>query len=169
MSMAAGQALMMKLSTAISSISSRTLTIDAIKSKLKSSAMSSSLYALKIDSGEKKDWLVKEAVPDQNPTIISPDSTDTPKSFETKAAAEAWQAQNNLYIYEYDSGVTSSISIKTLMEPNPKSEGNVGKMADELGPDCLAENNRCWSLPTPRAPTPAELKQVIQNKILSYS
>lgn len=169
MSMAAGQALMMKLGTQLSAISTKTMTIDQIKASLKSTAMSSSMFALKIDSGEKQGWLVKEAVPNENPTIISPTSSDTPKSFNSEAEAKTYQEQNELYLYLYDDGTNSSISITTMMKPNPKSSENVDEMANQLGPDCLAKNQETWSQSTPRKPTPAEFKSVIESKILSFS
>ena len=168
MSMAAGQALMMKLGTQLSAISTRGMSIDQIKASLKSTAMSSSMFALKVDSGEKSGWLVKEPVPNENPVVIDPSSSQTPKSFNSKSEAQEYQALYDLYNYNYALS-SSTISITTMMEPNPKSSENVDKMADELGPTCLAENNRTWSLDPRRKPTPAEFKSVIESKILSYS
>ena len=52
-----------------------------------------------------------------------------------------------------------------MMEPNPKSSENVDEMANQLGPDCLAKNQETWSQHTPRKPTPAEFKSVIESKI----
>lgn len=166
--MAEGQALMMKLGTQLSAISTRAMTLDQIKNSLKSTAMSSSVFMLKVDSGEKANWLIKEAVPNQNPTIISPDSSDTPKSFQSKAEAEQFKANNNLYYYRYEYS-TSTISSIEAVKPNPASADNVNEMANQLGPNCLAKNHETWSASSPRKPTPAEFKQVIEAKILSFS
>lgn len=168
MSMAAGQALMMKLGTQLSAISTSGMSISQIKASLKSTAMSSSMFALKVDSGEKSGWLVKEPVANANPIVINPTSSETPKSFNSKNEAQEYQALYDLYTYNYALS-SSSISIVTMMEPNPKSSENVDKMADQLGPDCLTKNQETWSSHTPRKPTPAEFKQVIESKILSFS
>lgn len=168
MSMAAGQALMMKLGTQLSAISTSSMTINQIKASLKSTAMSSSMFALKVDSGEKSGWLVKEPVPNENPIVIDPNSSQTPKSFNSKNEAQEYQALYDLYNYNYELS-SSSISITTMMEPNPKSSENVDKMADQLGPDCLSKNQQTWSSSSPRKPTPAEFKSVIEAKILSFS
>ena len=168
MSMAEGQALMLKLATKLSGISTKAMTLDQIKASLKSTAMSSSIFMLKIDSGEKADWLIKSVVPNQNPTIISPTSSDTPKSFQSKSEAEQFKIDNNLYYYQYEHG-TSTISSIEAVKPNPASENNVSEMANQLSPNCLNKNKQTWSMDPPRKPTPAEFKQVIESKILSFS
>jgi len=171
MSMAAGLSLMLKLGSKLNSISVKGIPLDNIKSALKTAAMSSNIFALKIDSGEKQGWLIKEAVPNNNPIIVDPNGTtinDTPKSFNSESEAKAYQTANNLYTYTYNETRSSTISVTALMKTNPAAKTNVNIMADKLGPNCKIENERTWGFDSgARAPTATEFQTVIKNTILA--
>lgn len=173
MSMAAGQALMMKLATNATSVAVMNAPVSAFKESLKNTGQGISLYGLKIVAGDKKDWLfvnlqsVTEENPYGNPLIVSPDDDSlTPMSFESEAAAEDYNTLNHLK-YTYDDGTVSTFSAKGLVIYTPGSEENNDKMADLLAGPCKTKNDQTWSLDPKRPPTPMELKQVIENTILN--
>lgn len=72
MSISAGLALMKKLGAKVASISVQGLPLNTIKSALRSEATSVSIYALKIDSGDKQGWLVNQPITGSNPLIVDP-------------------------------------------------------------------------------------------------
>lgn len=77
MSMAAGQALMMQLATKAMEAAVKGAPTDAFKVVLeKGAAETTPTYAIKVDSGVKKDWQIIEAVSGENPKILNPKYPD---------------------------------------------------------------------------------------------
>lgn len=172
MSMAAGQALMMKLATNATSVAVKSAPVSVFKESLKNTGQGISLYGLKITTGDKKDWLfvslqpVTEENPYGNPLIVSPDDDSlVPMSFDSEIAAENYNIQNHLK-YIYDDSTVSTFAAKGLVIYTPGSEKNNGKMADLLAGPCKEKNDQTWSSEK-RPPTSMELKQVIENTILN--
>ena len=96
MTMAAGLSLMQKLGAKVASMSSPSLTLDSIKSGLRSEATSVSIYAIKIDDGDKKGWCVKQPVSGGNPLIVDPNyPTESDKHY--KGTFDNLQRLQNKY------------------------------------------------------------------------
>lgn len=156
MSKAVGYALMMKLGTDVSNMERSEVTLQNVKKTLIKSSKSY-LYTLKIDSGNKKDWFIKNVDDQGNVTIISPDASDIPITFTSKAEALAFQTEHDLFHYD-----TSTISIFTMMEYVSSSDKNIDEMADIFKKPCYDK----WQEVVERKPTPSEIKTVIENKVM---
>lgn len=157
MSRAVGYALMMKLGTDVSNMERSKVSLQTVKETLINSSKAF-LYTLKIDSGNKKDWLIKSVDDKGNVSIISPDASDIPVTFTSKNQALEFQTQYNLFYYE-----TASISIFAMMEYVSSSDKSINEMANLLGPSCYNK----WQQVSGRNPTPTEIKSAIENTILS--
>ena len=165
MSMAATLGLISKLASSIGGASS----LSAIASALKSGAKSS-MYAMKVDEGEKSDWLVSAINSSGNPTIIDPNANgQSPITFSNKSDAENFIITNNLH-YDYSPTESSTISVATLMEYTPESDENVEKMATDpeagLAQPCL--NKRAECIAQERMPTPSDYIQAIKQKMSQW-
>lgn len=165
MSMAATLGLISKLASSIGGASS----LNAIASALKSGAKSN-MYALQVDSGEKKGWLVSGINTDANPGIIDPDANgQSPITFSSRSSAEEFITTNNLQ-YEYSPTEISTISVNVLMEYTQESDENTEKMATDpqagLAQPCLDKRAEC--IAHERMPTAADYIQAIKQKMSQW-
>ncbi len=166
-SLAATLGLISKLSSSIGSASS----IDAIAGKLKSGAKAN-MYAMKVDSGEKKDWLVSAINSSNNPTIIDPNANGQPPiTFTNRTDAENFIISNNLQ-YKYSPTDISTISVAVLMEYTPESDTNIEKMATDpeagLAAPCYQKYVEKMSQSTPQIPSAADYMATIKQKMSTW-
>ena len=171
MSMSAALGLMSKLASSVANCTSLSAFSNALKSGAKQN-----LYALKVDSGEKKDWLIVQANTGENPTIVDPNdqNAQSPKVFDSIAAANAYKTANDLK-YTYPNGNVSTISSFELMKYTSNSDANVTKMADGtqgleggLSKVCNDEYLQKQTLTPPRLPTVAEYLAKIKQKMMEF-
>lgn len=165
MSMAATLGLISKLASSIGGAAS----LDAIAGALKSAAKSN-MYALQVDSGEKKGWLVSAINSEGNPTVIDPNASGaSPITFSSESDAQSFIDTNNLH-YEYSETDISTISVNALMEYTPESDQNIEEMAtgDEAGlaKPCLDKRAEC--IAHERPPTPADYISAIKQKMSQW-
>lgn len=171
MSMSAALGLMSKLASSVSSCTNLSAFSNALKSGAKQN-----LYALKVDSGAKKDWLIVQANPGTNPTIANPNdqNAQSPKVFNSLNEANTYKTTNDLK-YTYTNGTISTISSFELMKYTSNSDANITKMADGtegleggLSKVCNDEYLQKQTLTPPRLPTVAEYLAKIKAKMMEF-